>query len=223
MSTETVPSPPPSDPLAAGKTFRRNFVLILLVITSGLFLAVAWPLLEALFLGALLTGLCQPLYKAILRRVRGHRAMAAGLTLLAVFFLIVGPLGLLLGLAVQQVMTVSELAIPWAQKLLESAGPSDVRLWLMDRLPWMQTLLPNEEEIARSAGEAAQSLGGSVLGGRDGRSLRHSGYRYAPGLGPCGRLSLSQRPIRHRHASSGVGSGSGGHRRQSPASTAGWA
>ena len=40
--------------------FRTAFVLILVLAISGLFLAVAWPFLQALLVGAMLAGLCQP-------------------------------------------------------------------------------------------------------------------------------------------------------------------
>ena len=50
-----------------GKSFRTAFVIILVVAVSALFLAVTWPFLKALLLGALLAGLCHPFYRWITR------------------------------------------------------------------------------------------------------------------------------------------------------------
>ena len=69
-------------------TFRTAFVLILVLAVSLAFLAVAWPFLMPLLLGALLAGLCEPLYQWVTRLLRGRRSLAAGLTLLILFVLI---------------------------------------------------------------------------------------------------------------------------------------
>ena len=57
-------------------TFRTAFVLILVLAVSFAFLAVAWPFLIPLLLGALLAGLCDPLYRlghATVRRTQVAR------------------------------------------------------------------------------------------------------------------------------------------------------
>ena len=51
-------------------TFRTAFVLILVLAVSFAFLAVAWPFLIPLLLGALLAGLCDPLYRWVTRLLR---------------------------------------------------------------------------------------------------------------------------------------------------------
>ena len=66
-------------------SFRTAFVLLLVLAVSLLFLAVAWPFLKPLLLGAMLAGLCTPLYDWISRLVRGRGSLAAILTLLLLF------------------------------------------------------------------------------------------------------------------------------------------
>ena len=69
----------------SGRRFRTAFVIVLVVAVSALFLAVTWPLLQALLLGALLAGLCHPLYRWITRLLRGQRSLGAIVTLVDPF------------------------------------------------------------------------------------------------------------------------------------------
>ena len=54
----------------SGTNFRTAFVLLLVLAVSVLFLAVAWPFLKPLLLGALLAGLCS-------RFIAGSRVCSA--------------------------------------------------------------------------------------------------------------------------------------------------
>src|ERR1700693_5581683 len=96
----------------SGKRFRAAFVIILVVAVSAL-LAVAWPFLKPLLLGALLAGLCHPLYRWITRLLRGRRSLGATVTLLVLLVLGLGPLSVFLGIVVQQALAVSDQALPW--------------------------------------------------------------------------------------------------------------
>src|SRR4029453_13759892 len=80
-----------------GRRFRTAFVIILVVAVSALFLAVTWPFLKPLLLGALLAGLCHPLYRWITRLLRGRRSLGAIVTLVILFIVVAGPLSAFLG------------------------------------------------------------------------------------------------------------------------------
>ncbi len=97
--------------------FRNAFVLFLVLAVSLLFLAVAWPFLKPLLIGALLAGLCDPLYRSLSGLLRGHKSAAAGLTLLILFVVVVGPLSAFIGVVVQQAITVSNDALPWVRSI----------------------------------------------------------------------------------------------------------
>jgi predicted PurR-regulated permease PerM len=71
----------------SSQTFRSAFVLILVLGVSLLFLAVAWPFLKALLLGAIFAGLCHSFYQWLTRRLRGRKALAAALTVLLLIIL----------------------------------------------------------------------------------------------------------------------------------------
>ena len=115
----------------SGKKFRTAFVLILVVAVSALFLAVTWPFLKPLLLGALLAGLFRPLYQWVTRRLGDRRSLGAVVTLLILFILVVGPISAFLGVVVQQALNISDQAIPWVRQHLGTAST-----FLMHTIGW---------------------------------------------------------------------------------------
>ena len=143
--------------------FRTAFVLILVLAISALFGAVVWPFLQALLIGAILAGLCHPLFRSMVRLLRGRRSLASAATLLILFLVIVGPLSALLGLVVRQALAVSEQAIPWLQERFGVASSIDVQAWLVEHFPWASDLLPSREEVVKNVGTAAKAAGGYLV------------------------------------------------------------
>jgi len=111
-----------ASPTVSGANLRTAFVLLLVVAVSVLFLAVAWPFLEPLLLGALLAGLFHPLYRWITRLVGGRQSFGAVLTLLVLFILVLVPVSAFLGIVVQQALSVSDQAIPWLRQHMGAAS-----------------------------------------------------------------------------------------------------
>lgn len=124
--------------------FRTAFVLILVLGVSILFLAVAWPFLKPLLLGAMLAGLSRPLYLWVTRLLRGRKSLAAVLTLLILFVLVAGPLSAFVGVVVQQALAVSNQALPWVQEHLGSAGAFNAHDWLAQRFPSLADYVPEQ-------------------------------------------------------------------------------
>ena len=143
--------------------FRTAFVLILVLAISALFGAVVWPFLQALLIGAILAGLCHPLFRSMVRLLRGRRSLASAATLLILFLVIVGPLSAFLGLVVRQALAVSEQAIPWLQERFGVASSLDVQAWLVEHFPWASDLLPSRDEIVKNVGMAAKAAGGFLV------------------------------------------------------------
>jgi predicted PurR-regulated permease PerM len=144
--------------------FRTVFVLILVLVISGLFLAVVWPFLQALLVGAMLAGLCQPLYRWLVRLLGGRRSLASLTTLLILLAIIIGPVSALLGLVVGQALTVSERAIPWIQENFGMATTFDFRQWLVSHFPVIADFVPSQQEILNNLGAAAKAAGGYLVG-----------------------------------------------------------
>jgi predicted PurR-regulated permease PerM len=143
--------------------FRTAFVLILVVFIAALFLAVTWPFLQTLLVGAMLAGMLHPLYRWFVRLLRGRESLASIATILILMLIIVGPLSALLGLVVGQALTVSERAIPWLQESFGAATAFDVHQWLVDHFPLVADFIPSQGEILNSLGTAAKAAGGYLV------------------------------------------------------------
>jgi predicted PurR-regulated permease PerM len=148
----------------SGTNLRTAFVLLLVVAVTALFLAVAWPFFKPLLLGALLAGLFHPLYRWITRMVGGRASLGAGITLLVLFVLGVGPVSAFLGIVLQQALTMSDQAIPWLNQHLGAATSFDVHEWLVQRFPALAKYVPSQEQLLEQAGAAAKTAGAFLVG-----------------------------------------------------------
>ncbi len=144
-------------------TFRTAFVLLLVLAVSILFLAVIRPFLMPLLMGALVAGLCAPLYRWVTRLCGGRKSLAAGVTLLILFILIVGPLSALVGVVARQALAVSNGAIPWVQQHIGAASGFDVHDWLVRRFPSLAPYTPEQRQLADSAARLAQGAGAFLV------------------------------------------------------------
>src|SRR3954452_15215612 len=147
----------------SGTKFRTAFVLILTIGVSALFLAVTWPFLKALLLGALLAGLCHPVYRWIARLFGGRKSLAAIVTLLILFVVVAAPLSAFLGVVVRQALIISDQAIPWVQQHFGSASGFNAHDWLVQKFPALTDHIPSQEQLVESIGNAAKSAGGFLV------------------------------------------------------------
>ena len=152
-----------ASPTNSGANLRTGFVLLLVAAVSALFLAVAWPFLEPLLLGALLAGLFHPLYRWITRLVGGRQSLGAVLTLLVLFILVLGPVTAFLGIVVQQALSISDQAIPWVRQHLGAATTFNLHDWLVQRFPALADYVPSQEELLQHVGTAAKSAGAFLV------------------------------------------------------------
>ena len=144
--------------------FRTAFVLILTIAVSLLFLAVIWPFFKTLVLGALLAGLCHPLYRWLRRSFGGRKSLAATVTLLLLFILVAIPLSAFLGVVVRQAISISDQAIPWVQQHLGSASGFNAHDWLAQKFPALADHIPSQEQLVDGVGTVAKSAGGFLVG-----------------------------------------------------------
>ena len=149
----------------SGTNFRTAFVLLLVLGVTLLFLAVAWPFLKPLLLGAMLAGLSRPLYLWITRMVGGRPSLGAAVTLLVLFVLVVGPISAFVGVVVSQAVHVSTQAIPWLQEHFGAGNTFNAREWLTLRFPSLAPYLPDQAKIVENLGAIAQSAGGFLVAG----------------------------------------------------------
>lgn len=142
-----------------GSTFRTAFVLFLVVVISGLFLAVAWPFLKALLIGAILAGLCRPLYRWLVKLFRGRTSLASAVTLLILFVLIVGPLSAFLSVVIRQALHVSTQAVPWLREHFGAGSGFNAHDWLVQHFPSLREYIPEQDELLDNVGSVAKSAG----------------------------------------------------------------
>src|SRR4051812_7440794 len=128
---------------ASGAVFRKAFVLLLVAAITLLALAVAWPFVKPLLLGAMLAGLSHPLYRWLTRRFKGRESLASFATLLILIVLAVGPLGAFIGLVISQAFEVSEHAIPWVHSHFGASSGFNMHDWLTLRVPALGPYLPS--------------------------------------------------------------------------------
>jgi predicted PurR-regulated permease PerM len=152
-------------PNISATTFRTAFVLILVLAVTALFVAVTWPFLKPLLLGAMLAGLSRPLYSWVKRLVRGRRSLAATLTLLILFVLVAGPISAFVGVVVAQAIHVSDQAIPWVQQHFGAASTFNAHDWLVQRFPALSPYVPEQAQILESMGRAAKAVGSFLVVG----------------------------------------------------------
>lgn len=146
-----------------GRNLRNAFVLLLVAAISLLALAIVWPFLRPLLLGAMLAGLSHPFYRWLARCFRGRTSLASFTTLLILVVLAVGPLGAFAGMVISQAMEVSEKAIPWAREHFGPSSGFDVHNWLVSRFPVLAPYVPTQETIIENLGLAAKSAGGFLV------------------------------------------------------------
>src|SRR5215472_14449982 len=147
----------------SGTNLRTAFVLLLVAAVTGLFLAVAWPFLKPLLLGALLAGLFHPLYRWITRLLGGRQSLGAGVTLLVLLVLGLGPVSAFLGIVLQQALTMSNQAIPWLSQHLGAASSLNMNEWLAQRFPALAKYVPSQEQLLEQVGAAAKAAGAFLV------------------------------------------------------------
>jgi predicted PurR-regulated permease PerM len=148
----------------SGTNLRTAFVLLLVVAVTALFLAVSWPFLKPLLLGALLAGLFHPLYRWITRLLGGRASLGAGVTLLVLLVLGLGPVSAFLGIVLQQAVTMSDRAIPWLNQHLGAATMFNAQEWMVQKFPALAKYMPSQDQLLQQVGNVAKTAGAFLVG-----------------------------------------------------------
>ena len=166
---------PPSDPslhhltgaeLAAGRRRTalagRAFLLILVVFISFLFLKMIRSFLMALLFAGIFASLAQPLYRRMVKWLRGRRRAAALAVLTLVVLLVLVPLVGLLGLVTAEAIKVGDSVVPWVQEKVNDPGQF---LGWLQTLPFYDRVAPYQDDILTRAGQAVGFLSKLLIGG----------------------------------------------------------
>ncbi len=142
--------------------FSLAFLILLLLVISGLFLAMIRGFLITILLAAIFAGLASPLYRRLLRLSRGRRALASALTLILLLALILIPLTALLGIVANEAYQITETVRPWVEAQLQEPDAIHEQL---EKLPGFERLSPYRETIFQKAGELVGSVGSFIFDG----------------------------------------------------------
>jgi predicted PurR-regulated permease PerM len=139
----------------------NKWVLLLLVFfISALFLSMISQFLMAIFLAGIFSALSYPLYRRFEKWFKGRRSLASIATLLLIVFVVVLPLGGLLGIVTAQAIKVGEAVKPWVEQQL--AEP-DAITHALKSLPFYDRIEPYRNLILKKAGEMVGGLSGFLI------------------------------------------------------------
>ena len=96
----------PTNPTTKADDLQQASFLLILAVVSLLMAVIIYPFAQPLLWAALAAIMFQPLYRTILRRLRGRRNAAAGLSLLVIFFVVMVPAALIGSLVVEQALVL---------------------------------------------------------------------------------------------------------------------
>jgi len=148
--------------------------LIVLVVVSLLMAVIVYPFAQPMLWAALAAIMFQPLYRYALRRMRGRRNWAAGLSLLAIFFVIMLPAAWVGSLVVEQALVLVDTLQkqpPDLAALFDQVYTSLPRIAreAVDRAGWADITMVQtriQELVTQSAGMIASqavSIGSGAL------------------------------------------------------------
>lgn len=98
-----------TNPTSKADDLQQASFLLILAVVSLLMAVIIYPFAQPLLWAALAAIMFQPLYRTMLRRVRGRRNAASGLTLLVIFFVVMVPAALIGSLVVEQGLVLVDM------------------------------------------------------------------------------------------------------------------
>jgi predicted PurR-regulated permease PerM len=141
------------------RTFRRTFLILLVVLISVSFLWMIRTFLITILLAALFSGVAYGLHRRIVVRLGGREKPAAVLTLLLLLALVVAPLLFVAAAVANEALRISETIQPRLEQLSE---PGAIDRWLQP-LPIYAWIEPYREQLLARTAELVASAGGFVF------------------------------------------------------------
>ena len=149
-------------------TVNKSTLLILLVLISAIFLSLIEQFLMALFLAGLFSALTRPVYLYLTRLFGGRRHWASIVTLVLLFFVVLIPLLILIGIVVAQAIEVGQSVTPWVRDTLADKGAITEYL---KSLPFYDRILPYQEMLLEKAGLAVGAISKFLVDGLSSATL----------------------------------------------------
>lgn len=134
---------------------RKATIILLVFLISAIFLGMIHHFLMPIFLAGIFAALVQPLYQSLKRWFGGRRNLASLVTILFVVFIILVPLGVMVGIITSQAIEVGKAVRPWVQQKLSEP---DMLSEMLKSLPFYGQIEPYRNLILQKAGEMVGGL-----------------------------------------------------------------
>ncbi|WP_417911258.1 AI-2E family transporter [Candidatus Electronema sp. PJ] len=134
---------------------KKIILLIMVALISALFLAMIRQFLMAIFMAGLFSAMTTPLHRRLTQHLQGRENLASILIIVAIFALILVPLGVLVGVVVSQAMDVGQSVTPWVESFVKEPG---LLSGYMEKIPHYQEILPYRDMIFGKAGEVVSNI-----------------------------------------------------------------
>lgn len=147
-------------PSRASDRVEKGFLLFLVAGITVLFFVMIRQFVVALILAGVFAGMSRGLFLNLSDKLGGRGKIAALLTVLSLFLVIVAPLGGFLALVVAQAVDIAEAAGPWMRQ--QSGRLEEWIVWLRE-LPVLGQFLPDQAAIAGSMSNFAGQAGSFLV------------------------------------------------------------
>ena len=142
------------------ESINKWVLLMLVFFISALFLSMIRQFLMAIFMAGIFSALSYPLYRHIRRWFGGRQGLASMATLFLIVFVIILPLGGLLGIVTAEAIKVGEAVTPWVAKQLSQP---DAISEALQSLPFYDRIEPFRNLILTKAGELVGHISGFLI------------------------------------------------------------
>jgi len=128
---------------------NKSVLLALVLLISAVFLDMIQQFLMPMFMAGLFSAMLKPAHRWLTAKIGGRDNLASILVIIAIIFLVLAPLGVLIGVVVGQAISVSQSVTPWVQAFIDE--PTAITAY-MEKLPYYHDLLPYRAVIIEKAG-----------------------------------------------------------------------
>lgn len=140
--------------------FRKTFLLLLVTTVTVALIVLLKAFVLTIVVAAVMAGLLYPFFTWLRIRLGNRPSLAAAITLLATFVIIIGPLLGMVSLVVGQAVSVTGNIRPVVERFVSEPTYLDEQL---RRLPGYDLLEPHRDQIVRTTGDMVNSAGSFLV------------------------------------------------------------
>lgn len=116
--------------------------------------------LMPIFMAGLVSAMVSPAHQWVTKRIGGRENVGSVLVILAIIFLILGPLTILVSVVVAQAISVGQSVTPFVQGLINE--PTAMTRYL-EKLPYYEQVMPYRDIIIEKAGEIVGNVSSFLI------------------------------------------------------------